>query len=206
MHHRAVLLVLAIAADGGLAAPAPCRSLVPPRTSTVPHYYTTWATQGYMPGADGVDMPKPGENLTVDWIYAHQGGFQQSALDYDHVFGNESVVGSGWARDFFPLARGELFFVLDQGYATGNDSIEPSPAHFPQFGNASSDPAARLTRFQRRIQQLGWRGLGLWTRVEKPSDAARYALWSKAANITYWKIDGPDGDCSCQREYPITFA
>ena len=97
--------------------------------------------------------------------------------------GKEGVIGSGWASKFYPQARGELYFVLDQGYATGDQNIEVNPKHFPEFGNSSSDPAKRLVQFQTRIQKLGWRGLGLWTRVTKPSDAAKFAAWSKEANI-----------------------
>ena len=167
--------------------------LIPPAKSLAHHYYTTWATQGYMPGCGA-------SNLTVDWICSHQHSHGQwQALDMDHVFGNKSVIGSGWATKFYPQSRGELYFVLDEGYATAESGIELNPVHFPEFGGKSSDPAQRLARFQEAVQQLGWRGLGLWTRMSKASDAAKYAKWCKEANITYWKIDGPDLDCSCQR-------
>jgi hypothetical protein len=173
-----------------VVVPAIALDLIPVQKTSSHQYYTTWATQGYMPGIGA-------QNLTIDWIFKHQGGYQQAVLNSTFIFGADGVTGSGWARDFYPQSRGELYFMLDQGYATGDSSIEINTKHFPEFN--SSDPAQNLIMFQKKIQALGWRGLGLWNRVTKPADAAKYASWSKAANITYWKIDGPDLSCACQQ-------
>ena len=189
------------------------RNLVPSTISKAPHYYTTWASQGYMSG-DCLD------NLTVDYIFSHQGNNgQQQALDSDYLFGKEGLPGSGWLKAFYPASRKELFFMLDQGYATGDGKIEPNPLHFPrkitvlcQVDCASrlanlksvnvaewnqSDPGERLMSFQAAVKAEGWRGLGLWNRMSDPEYAVQAAQWSKAAGITYWKIDGPDMNCAC---------
>ena len=110
-------------------------NLVPRTLSTAPHYYTTWASQGYMSG-DCLT------NLTVDYVFSHQGdNGQQQALDSDYLFGRPELPGSGWLKSFYPESRTELYFMLDQGYATGDGKIEPNPAHFPEWNQ--SDPGAR---------------------------------------------------------------
>lgn len=163
-------------------------SLVPGELSTAPHYYTTWGTQGYMAG----DCRR---NLTIDYIFNSQFSEQQQSLCSDYLFGKPNLPGSGWLDAFYPQSRGELFFLLDQGYATGDDMIEPSPARFPQWNQ--SDPGQRLAAFQNAVKEKGWRGLGLWNRMSSPDYAVKAANWSKHAGITYWKIDGPDTDCKC---------
>ena len=108
---------------------------MPPTLSTAPHYYTTWASQGYMSG-DCLT------NLTVDYVFSHQGdNGQQQALDSDYLFGKPELPGSGWLKSFYAESRAELYFMLDQGYATGDDKIEPNPVHFPAWNQ--SDPGAR---------------------------------------------------------------
>jgi hypothetical protein len=168
-------------------------NFVPATLSNAPHYYTTWASQGYMPGDCWT-----AKNLTIDWIFSHQGGAQQAALNSAYLFGKPGLAGSAWVPTFFPQSRGELFFMLDQGYATGDQKIEPSLTHFPQWANLS-DPGARLLKFNRAVQAHGWRGLGLWNRIQGDDAGQAYARqaanWSRFANISYWKIDGPDGDC-----------
>ena len=119
-------------------------SLVPTKLSTAPHYYTTWATQGYMPG-DGWTS----KNLTVDWIFGHQGSYQDATLNSNYLFGQPGLMGSGWVRDFFPQSRAELYFMLDEGYATSIDSIEVNPKHFPEFNQ--SNPSDRLVAFQHKV-------------------------------------------------------
>lgn len=131
-------------------------------------------------------MPGDGwtpENLTVDWIYQHQGGTQGACLSSDYVFGKEGeqsvsfpprdvvlptptaliyhigvytcsfqftgLLGSNWSSHFYPLSRGELYFMLDEGYSTEISSIEVSPKQFPQFNHSS--PASALAEFQRAM-------------------------------------------------------
>ena len=119
-------------------------SLIPDQLSTAPHYYTTWATQGYMPG-DGWTS----ENLTVDWIFQHQGSYQEATLNSNYLFGKPGLLGSGWVRDFFPQSRAELYFMLDEGYATDIKGIEVNPKNFPEFNQ--SDPSDRLVAFQHKV-------------------------------------------------------
>ena len=54
-------------------------------------------------------MPGDGwtpENLTVDWIYDHQGSTQDGCLSSDYVFGKEGLLGSNWSSHFYPESRG----------------------------------------------------------------------------------------------------
>ena len=133
-------------------------------------------------------------NLSIDYIFSHQGQAQQAKVDYDYLFGKEGLPGSGWLRSFYPQSRGELYFMLDQGYATGDGTIEPSFSHWPKWNQ--SDAGERLRSFNLAVQAHGWKGLGLWNRMSSPVYAATAANWSKFANISYWKIDGPDGKCT----------
>jgi hypothetical protein len=171
-------------------------SLVPRTRSTAPHYYTTWGTQGYMPGDCW-------HNLTVAFIFGHQGMSQQESLCSDYLFGKPGLPGGAWLKSFYPSSRAELYFMLDQGYATGDGQIEPSTARFPQWNQ--SDPAERLRSFNDAVKALGWRGLGLWNRMSDPEYAVQAANWSKHAGITYWKIDGPDNDCACSNAAKAVF-
>ena len=190
------------AAASPLATPAAGPNLVPETLSQAPHYYTTWATQGYMPGDCFAAT-----NLTIDYIFSHQGQAQQSKVDSDYLFGKDGLAGSGWLRSFYPQSRGELYFLLDQGYATGDDKIEPSISHWPQWNQ--SDPGERLRSFNTAVQAHGWKGLGLWNRIQGSAAGEAYAAtaasWSKHANITYWKIDGPDGDCKASNAAKAVF-
>ena len=106
--------------------------------------------------------------------------------------------------------------MLDQGYATGDGKIEPNPLHFPRKitilcrvdcasrlaylksvkQSGTSDPGERLISFQAAVKAEGWRGSGLESH-ERPGVRCGGAQWSKAAGITYWKIDGPDMNCAC---------
>ena len=93
--------------------------------------------------------------------------------------------------------------MLDEGYATGIANIVVNPHNFPELNQTAA--VDRLVAFQKAVQRLGWRGLGLWSRMcngpakgnHSFATEEMYANWSKQANVTYWKIDGPDNDCAC---------
>ena len=54
-----------------------------------------------------------GTSCSRQYIYQHQGGYQDAELNSTNVFGAPGHVGSGWL-DFYPESRGELFFMLDE--------------------------------------------------------------------------------------------
>ena len=121
------------------------RSLVPPMLTPAqraPHYYSTWAAQGYMPG-DGFEA----KDLSVDWLYSQQGAIQGACANSSYIFGQDGLLGSGWARDFYPDSRSELFFMLDEGFATSFDTIDPNARQFPELAHLPT-AAARLTALQ----------------------------------------------------------
>ena len=190
------LVLAACAAAGGTLIPP-----LLPQPQRAQHYYTTWATQGYMPGDCVGGAGDCVKNLTVDWLYGHQGATQGRCLNSSYVFGKPSVLGkplpgSGWARDFYKLSRAELYFMLDEGYAPSPGTVDLDPRQFPEYAKLRT-PAARLTAFQKDIRKLGWRGLGLWQRMSNVTMCEEAARWSKAADIRYWKTDGPDDNCRC---------
>jgi hypothetical protein len=53
--------------------------------------------------------------------------------------------------------------MLDEGYATGIDSIQLSPGQFPEYN--TTDPAEGLMLLNKAMQAVGWRGVGLWNRM-----------------------------------------
>lgn len=117
----------------------------------------------------------------------------------------------GWLQQI-PLAwRADLLVVLDDGWdvpvgATPQrdralfGSLVPDPARFPSLAGT---PAQRLAALVRRIEALGFAGVGLWVAAqaagetrEQPFDDERQraywrerAAWCRQAGIRYWKVD-----------------
>ncbi|MBR3893844.1 MAG: hypothetical protein IKJ35_01705 [Clostridia bacterium] len=124
----------------------------------------------------------------------------------------ETIFGEGGFADQFPELRGDLYFVLDDGwdvpFTINPDveihmfgSLEIDPERFPSLRGT---PAERLHQLNERIKALGWRGAGLWIapqisgeRYDDPAwDYAKHEaywreriLWCKYADIRYWKVD-----------------
>ena len=168
---------------------------MPQHLSETPAYYSTWATQGYV---DGIGE----QSLSVQHaLNINERGDQSRALNSDNVFGAPNMPGSGWARDFYPRSRSDLLFLLDDGFAFGENTIAVNPRQFPQ--TAGDGVVEGLVRLREGVQNLGWRGLGVWSRFcgfdSYTDEMAEQAQWSRDAGIYYWKIDGPDLDCACQR-------
>ena len=189
----------AVARTASPPPPAPTThlpNLMPQHISDTPAYYSTWATQGYV---DGIGE----QSLSVQHaLEINDRGDQSRALTSDNVFGASGRPGSGWARDFYVRSRSDLLFLLDDGFALGENTIAVNPAQFPEVADAGG-VVEGLVRLREGVEALGWRGIGLWNRFcgidSNTRDMAQMARWTRDAGIYYWKIDGPDLDCACQR-------
>lgn len=125
----------------------------------------------------------------------------------------EMVFGQGGFAEQFPEIRGDLFLLFDDGWdvpldvSTEQDisafgSVIPNEERFPSFPGT---PAERLKGINIRLQERGWKGLGLWispTMTGKDFDVKfdinremheeywkQRVLWCKEADVRYWKVD-----------------
>jgi hypothetical protein len=157
--------------------------LVPTKPASAPSYYCTWAVQNYMYGQG---LP------TMDAEQLEGGTGAQHARD---AFTEHNMLGEkGWAKTFYPKVRGDLYFLVDDGYYdNGMASMELDTQKFPSFAGS---PTQRLQLLNQAVIKEGWRGLALWSRGT-PNDPALIQR-SKDANVHYWKIDGGDGDFALQ--------
>lgn len=189
-HAVAVLIVFLFA---GLLGPASAvfagpPNLVPERPAKrSPHYWCTWYAQNYwvQRGGEIADLSK----LTNPAA--------RETLNHRTLFNNAD----GWAH-YLPRGRGDFTFLIDHGWQVkkGDGDMQGGaaffnlivdPKDFPPYANVP--PQEALLKFNRELQALGWRGLGLWVRGSLPAERAeRYVEWSKYAGIPYWKIDGGD--------------
>ncbi len=157
-------------------------NLIPDAPNTAsPNYVCTWACQ--------------------DW-YAHnrhkgEGISPRDTLNHEQLFGEQ-----GWAKTFYPGLRGDLIYLLDDGWdlpKAGFDtfgSLEVHPSKFPNYGDT---PTERLKTLVRNVKAAGWKGCGVWicANEKKGEDDKghnepywRQRLeWSRDAGIAYWKID-----------------
>ncbi len=134
-------------------------NLVPEQPATALNYFCTWSAQNYMygQGLAGMDpaVLEGGSGSNLAWQSLTEGA----------VFGPK-----GWANEFYPRVRKDLYFLLDDGYyAADAASMELGPRKFPSF---PGNPAGRLKAVRGKLEAAGWRGLGLWTR-HTPSTAAK---------------------------------
>jgi hypothetical protein len=160
------------------------QSLVPTTLSTVPDYFCTWSVQGFVCSM---------VNTTL----------QSDAMNEANLFG----IGpnQNWA-EFFPDARKELYFVLDDTWdiPLGKDRRYPERGclelNTERFPSCQGTPAERLTKLNNNMRSHGWRGLGLWIFSGRPkinqdpkvNDEKFWAErlgWSRDAGINYWKVD-----------------
>lgn len=153
------------------------RSLVPPSPCKAPNYWCTWAVQNYMFG-QGLDQLDPA-------VLEGESGSKlaHNAMSEQALFGKR-----GWANDFYPRLREDLFLLLDNGWeAGGTATFELESSRFPSYHGTPSD---KLSQLNNAAQSAGWRGAALWCR-NTPGDGqdARLEQWSKSAGIRYWKID-----------------
>lgn len=168
------------------------------------NYWCSWATQGSLGRIRYEERARNGNNETVDISVANPSRFEMN---------EEIVFGKGGFAEQFPELRGELYLLLDDGWDVPYDvttdkgidafgSVIPDSERFPSF---KGTPAERLKAMNEKARSMGWLGLGLWISPQmcgeghmKHFDLERELhksywreriLWSKQADIRYWKID-----------------
>ena len=185
-------------ATSGSVSPADSGRLSKGRPAT---YWCTWATQaatlarnrasGLLKFPDDLGVPGTRDNLNEEILFGPK----------------------GWS-DYLPEHRQDMFLLLDDGWdvpygATGNGdgirafgSLVLDRARFPLpgAGDANRD---RLRELARRIEDKGWKGLGIWVACQAsgerngdplPEDALKEDLRRKLdesayAGVRYWKVD-----------------
>lgn len=159
-------------------------NLVPDCQNPTPDYFCTWQVQLYST-SDGKTIA------------------QRNVMDENHLFGTEAPC--GWAY-FFEKTRNDLILLLDSGWDVDVDNVlEMRGSHilnkgkFPSFYADNATPAEALKRLAERIEEIGWKGLGLWVASEECEkmlgNGSVEDYWkerlqmSKQAGIKYWKVD-----------------
>jgi hypothetical protein len=156
--------------------------LVPAKPGAAPNYWCTWSAQNYMfgQGAKTLD-PKELEGGAGS-------GHANMAMNEQNVFGP-----GGWATNFFPRVRGDLYLMYDDGlFRDGSGSFKIDERKFPSLTGLEAQE--RLRQLNDRTRTLGWRGAAVWCRNPATSggDADALVQWSRHAGVHYWKIDGGD--------------
>lgn len=165
-------------------------------------YCCSWASQNFVAKNKAFDKGAKPE----DFFGALGSKLARVEMNEDTIFGE------GGFADQFPELRGDLYFVLDDGWDVPY-SIDPD-TEIHMFGSLEIDterfpslhgtPAERLRQINEKIKERGWRGVGLWIapqisgeRYDDPTlDYAKHEaywreriLWCKYADIRYWKVD-----------------
>lgn len=155
------------------------KSLIPDRPGLAPNYWCTWGAQNYVYGDHT-------SHLDEKVLEGPDGAaLARNAMRGELVFGN-----AGWSS-FFPRVHGDLYLLLDDGWATGGTATFLLDTQ--KFPSLTGSPEARLARLNDAARQKGWRGAALWCRNTPGGDQDQSLVArSKAADIRYWKIDGGD--------------
>ena len=163
-------------------------------------YWCTWGTQ-----ADTLENSV----RTGDLLFPGDQGVPgvRDNMNEEVIFGK-----NGWTK-LFPGFRGDLMFVIDDGWDVpygakgGQKGIHSFGSHcldrerFPKMQLASDRD--RLRDFAHRVEDAGWKGLGVWAacqayreRFEAPlplaelkEDLKRKLDESAYAGVKYWKVD-----------------
>jgi hypothetical protein len=195
-----IALILAGATVGNATV-----NLVPAAPCTSPNYWCTWSAQGI-----ASQQQKAEDHARRDGPLSDPTSLERHAMDEKMLFEDPGVADHG-----FEAVRGELWFVVDDGwdvpYQTpksiqidGNTldnpafgRIEPDPGKFP---SCRGTPTERLKCLNEKLQALGWRGIGLWIACSPPgnpvyNEAAWKAFYRQRlqscheAGVGLWKVD-----------------
>ena len=148
---------------------------------------------------------RSGVNTTAYW-YARTHEDWMEGSSYENVFSPPAAATfEAWATAFTPVARAELFFMLDNGWQNGPESTSTElvlhQQRYRQFWTADVNPtqdgtvALRLMR-DKLVHEHGWRGLGVWVNggAKKITVAGFERLHN--ASIGLLKYDGGDEKCA----------
>lgn len=167
-----------------------------------PSYWCTWSTQNFT----AKNLKKDLKEKDATAFLGDQGAkLARATMNEDSIF-----RAGGWA-DFFPEIRGDLFFMLDDGWDVPYDvhpdknrdkfgSLILDEKRFPSF---KGDYKNRLKQLTDAIKKRGWRGLGIWVAAQMCGDDGKESFdiaknepyWrerieaSKFAGVSYWKVD-----------------
>jgi hypothetical protein len=165
---------------------------------SAPLYWCTWQAQGraWMSAAAGLNHSAA---LRFWEARTHEGWMEGSSSR--NLFTNGTATsggGVGWAWSAPPAARRELFLLLDNGWQEGDESTSRdlvlNASRFPEFVVTPPDATRSLALLRQRVQELGWRGLGVWVNGGGVVSAAGFARLH-AAGVGVLKFDGGDGGC-----------
>ena len=171
-------------------------NLIPGKPGLTPNYYCTWGAQnGFYNRKDNPEK------------FTGSGGAQvaRHSLTEETVFGD-----SGMAREHDRI-RGDLYFVLDDGWDVPY-TVDPNTARYEfgslmlneeKFASCSGAPEVRLQKMNDMMKNLGWKGVGLWIASQAQGETSgnklsleqskdfwkERILWSKYAGVEYWKVD-----------------
>ena len=170
-----------------------CMNLIPARSAENYDYLCTWSNQlraARKLGLTGAGCANMRDALTDDRLFG--------AVNYYHPYDESYRIG--------------LYLVLDDGWDVpfGSENsakapnvfgrCDPDPEKFPNYG---ATPVERLRTLNRKVQAMGYCGLGLWISPQMsgedrahPADLEQgraywraRARWCAEAGVRYWKID-----------------
>ena len=109
-------------------------------------------------------------------------------MNHHHIFNEKD----GWAH-YMKRGREDLTFLIDHGWqlrqkdwskqpGTNYFNFIADPTDFPPY--AGLEPQEQMKTFNKELQDLGWRGLGIWVRgqVSLP-EMETFVKWSKHAGV-----------------------
>ena len=146
------------------------QSLVPLTPNTSPDYFCTWNIQGYYSS------------------YA-TGAAQKDAVQESQLFGRGQY--GNWLAQY-PKIRGDLYFLMDEGWDLPDEQIRVLPNRFPSY--ATGTQPENFQKLSDAVKKSGWRGLGLWMRSDAKTDDfwTERLRWMQSSGIAYWKVDYGD--------------
>lgn len=164
-------------------------SLVPDTPTKAPDYFCTWNVQAYQTHYKGSER-------------------MREAMNERSMFGAGDW--EGWAVNFYPKIRADLYFVMDDSWDIPQELnsksdnpylglLELDNSRFPSF---TGTPTERLTKLNEKVKSYGWKGVGGWICAQEAEVAevgndpeSINAYWAnrlKAAHeagFDYWKVD-----------------
>ena len=160
------------------------RNLISNVVNPSPDYYCTWQTQLYV--TCGGTPAEQRKNIGERMLFKKEKPF-------------------GWAY-FYEKARSDLFLVMDDSWDVPLDgnkeyygSLILNDEKFPESIRGAVSNGEALKRLTKRIQSLGWKGLGGWVCAQESKlfteNFTTEQYWTerlKDANISgfsYWKVD-----------------
>ena len=122
-------------------------------------------------------------------------------LSSKNLFHNDTSTAGrvGWAFAYPPATRRELFLMLDNGWQSGDEATSRdlvlNASRFPEFQLTPPNATRSLALLRERVQELGWRGLGVWVNGGGSVSPAGFARLHDAG-IGLLKFDGGDTKCA----------